>query len=166
MKLSTVHTNLKNDYYFNSIDYLEDKLKENKNKLYWIFSDDIEAQISCAINENFINDFLYADADNLLVFFENHDTERFNERHPDIRDYKLALSLICTTRGIPQIYYGSEIGMKGERNFGDGDIRRDFPGGWKDDQHSAFIDSERTDEENAYFEFTKRLLNWRKNKFC
>ena len=114
--------------------------------------------------ENFINDFLYADANNLLVFFENHDTERFNERHPDIRDYKLALSLICTTRGIPQIYYGSEIGMKGERNFGDGDIRRDFPGGWKDDQHNAFIDSERTEEENAYFEFTKRLLNWRKNK--
>ena len=54
--------------------------------------------------------------------------------------------------------------MKGERNFGDGDIRRDFPGGWKDDQHSAFIDSQRTDEENAYFEFTKMLLNWRKNK--
>ncbi len=116
------------------------------------------------VYENFVNDFLYGDANNVLVFFENHDTHRFNENHPDFEDYTLALTLIATVRGIPQIYYGSEIGMRGIRNFGDGDIRRDFPGGWAEDNHDAFVADQRTEDENQYFEFTKRLLNWRKNQ--
>ena len=116
------------------------------------------------IYDNFINDFLYANPKNLCVFFENHDTERFNERFPNIEDYKLAMTLISTTRGVPQIYYGSEIGMQGKRNYGDGDIRRDFPGGWKEDERNAFDSAQRTEKENHYFEFTKNLLNWRKNK--
>jgi len=116
------------------------------------------------VYDNFVNDFLYADANNVLVFFENHDTDRFNENHPSFDDYTLALTLIATVRGIPQIYYGSEIGMKGIRSFGDGEIRRDFPGGWPDDSHNAFIEQERNERESAYFEFTKKLLNWRKNK--
>jgi glycosidase len=124
--------------------------------------------------ENFSQDYLYANPQNLLVFMENHDTQRFNESFPDMADYKMALTLIATTRGIPQIYYGSEIGMKGSKSVGDADIRRDFPGGWATDQHSAFCSNEdlkcrgyqtgRTPEEEAYFQFTKRLLNWRKGQ--
>ncbi len=114
------------------------------------------------IYENFVNDFLYPDINNILVFFDNHDTQRINQHYPDIRDYKLALALISTIRGIPQIYYGSEIGMKGDKGKGDGDIRRDFPGGWPGDPVNAFTASGRTDAQNEYFNFTKTLLNWRK----
>lgn len=115
--------------------------------------------------ENFVNDFLYANPHNLLVFFENHDTQRFNEIYPTLSDYRMALTLIATTRGIPQIYYGSEIGMKGDKNKGgDADIRQDFPGGWKEDTKNAFTEEGRTPEQRAYFEFTKRIFNWRKYK--
>jgi len=114
------------------------------------------------VYDNFANDFLYPDINNLLVFAENHDTNRFNQIYSDIRDYKLAMSLILTVRGIPQLYYGSEIGMNGDKGKGDGDIRRDFPGGWKDDIQNAFTKSGRTKEQNDYFDFTKKLVNWRK----
>ena len=125
------------------------------------------------IYENFVNDFLYKNPNNLLVFMENHDTKRFNEIYPNLADYKLALTLLSTTRGIPQIYYGSEIGMKGSKEVGDADIRRDFPGGWGTDKQTAFYANDdkrryglqgRTPEQEAYFQFTKKLLNWRKNQ--
>ena len=114
--------------------------------------------------ENFVNDFLYKDPNNLLVFFENHDTQRFNEYCPKIEDYKLATTLLATTRGIPQIYYGSEIGMKGEKGKGDADIRKDFPGGWPGDANNAFAEMGRTPEQKAYFDFSKKIWNWRKGK--
>ena len=69
---------------------------------------------------------------------------------------------MLTLRGIPQLYYGTEIGMTGKKEIGDGDIRRDFPGGWPNDKQNAFLKSERTPEQNRYFEFTKKLLQWRK----
>ena len=115
------------------------------------------------IYDNFVNDFLYPDVDNVLVFAENHDTPRINEIYPDIKKYKLVMSLIATVRGIPQIYYGSEIGMKGKKSIGDGDIRQDFPGGWPDDEQSAFEASGRSDYQNEYYDFTSRLFNWRKS---
>lgn len=114
--------------------------------------------------ENFANDFLYADTDNLLVFAGNHDTGRINEIYDgNLSQYKLAMALVLTTRGIPQLYYGDEIGMRGEKSKGDGDIRRDFPGGWKGDEQSAFSETTRTEEHEAYHSFTKKLLNYRKN---
>jgi neopullulanase len=115
--------------------------------------------------ENFVNDFLYADIDNLLVFAGNHDTNRINEIYNgDLNNYKLALSLVLTTRGIPQLYYGDEIGMRGNKDeLGDGDIRRDFPGGWKNDSQNAFTQAGRNASQNEYFNFTKTILNYRKN---
>ena len=111
------------------------------------------------------NDFLYPEVHNIMVFFENHDTERLNEIfNSDPRYYKLALSLISTIRGIPQIYYGSEIGMRGKKSEGDGAIRQDFPGGWKNDKQNAFNVSEQTKNQAEYYEFTQKLLNWRKGK--
>lgn len=114
------------------------------------------------IYENFVNDFLYADVNNLLVFPENHDTPRINELYPDFADYRMIMTLVATVRGIPQIYYGSEIGMSGEKSKGDGDIRRDFPGGWAGDPVNAFTASGRTELQNQYFDFTSQLFNWRK----
>ena len=106
--------------------------------------------------ENFSQDYLYANPKNLLVFMENHDTQRFNETYTSLADYKLALTLIATTRGIPQIYYGSEIGMRGSKAVGDADIRRDF--------FKGSISTERDMNQEAYFQFTKNILNWRKDQ--
>lgn len=114
--------------------------------------------------ENFVNDFLYKDPNNLLIFFENHDTQRFNEIYPKFEDYKLATALLATTRGIPQIYYGSEIGMRGDKGKGDADVRRDFPGGWNGDSNNAFLEKGRTQDQKMYFDWTKKLFNWRKTK--
>jgi glycosidase len=116
------------------------------------------------VYENFTNDFLYPNINNILVFAENHDTQRFNQIYPDIRKYKMAMALIATIRGIPQLYTGSEIGMKGDKGIGDHDIRRDFPGGWPGDTNNAFTKSGRTAEQNDYFDYTSKLFNWRKKK--
>ena len=118
------------------------------------------------VYNNFTNDYLYPNPYNLLIFAGNHDTQRINEIYnSDIKKYKLAMTLIFTTRGIPQIYYGDEIGMTGNKEKrGDGDIRRDFPGGWKGDINNAFTAKGRTKTQNDYFNFTKKLLNWRKEK--
>ena len=111
------------------------------------------------------NDYLYADIDNLLVFAENHDTQRYNLLlNGDLKKYKMAMSFLMTTRGIPQIYYGTEIGMTGNKDKGDGDIRRDFPGGWSGDSINAFDPRQRTAIQKEYFNFLSKLLNWRKTK--
>lgn len=115
--------------------------------------------------DNFTNDFLYPNSNNLLVFVENHDTNRFNQTYGnDIRKYKMAMTLLATIRGIPQLYYGSEIGMIGDKNKGDADIRQDFPGGWEGDENNAFIKEGRTPGQSEYFDFTSKLFNWRKTK--
>ncbi len=115
--------------------------------------------------ENFVNDFLYANPNNLLIFLENHDTGRFNEIYKnDFKKYQLGMTILATMRGIPQIYYGTEIGMAGDKGKGDADIRQDFPGGWKNDTNNAFTSSGRTAIQKQYFDFSKKLLNWRKDK--
>ncbi|MFA7273646.1 MAG: glycoside hydrolase family 13 protein [Crocinitomicaceae bacterium] len=114
------------------------------------------------IYENFVSDFLYSNPLEILVFLENHDTDRFNQYCPNLEDYKLAMTLLATTRGIPQIYYGTEIGMAGDKSKGDAAIRLDFPGGWTSDANNAFTASGRTEIQAEYFEITKKLLNFRK----
>ncbi|WP_366187467.1 glycoside hydrolase family 13 protein [Flavobacterium ovatum] len=114
--------------------------------------------------ENFANDFLYPNPNNILTFVENHDTQRFNEIYKkDFKKYAMAMSLLATVRGIPQIYYGSEIGMAGDKNKGDGAIRLDFPGGWKGDTNNAFTNEGRTAEQQQYFDFSSKLFQWRKS---
>lgn len=116
------------------------------------------------IYENFTNDFLYPNPNNLLTFLENHDTNRFNEIYSnDFKKYQMGITLIATVRGIPQLYYGSEIGMAGNRDTGgDGQIRQDFPGGWSGDENNAFTASGRTAMQNEFYDFTSKLFNWRK----
>jgi glycosidase len=115
------------------------------------------------VYDNFSNDFLYPNPDNILVFAENHDTNRINEIYKnDFKKYQMTMALIATVRGIPQLYYGSEIGMSGDKDKGDADIRQDFPGGWGSDENNAFIKEGRTQGQNEYFDFTSKLFNWRK----
>ena len=73
--------------------------------------------------DNFTNDFLYSDPMNIMVFAGNHDTSRINTIvNGDLNKYKLGLVLLATVRGYPQIYYGDEIGMMGDKGKGDGDL--------------------------------------------
>lgn len=117
------------------------------------------------VYDNFTNDFLYPSVSNLLIFAENHDSKRLNQVYAnDIQKYKMAMALLATVRGIPQLYYGSEIGMTGDQNLGDAHIRQDFPGGWEGDKNNAFTKEGRTDFQNEYFDFTSKLFLWRKNK--
>lgn len=117
------------------------------------------------VYDNFTSDFMFPNCNNLLVFAENHDTDRFNEIcKNDFNKYKMGMALIATVRGIPQLYYGSEVGISGSKSAGDGDIRRDFPGGWIGDNNNAFTKLGRTEEQQKFYEFTAKLFNWRKSK--
>lgn len=110
-------------------------------------------------------DLVYANPMNLLTFLDNHDTSRFaqtDEMAKNLKRYKQAMVFLLTTRGIPQIYYGTEILMTGDKGKGDGDLRKDFPGGWQGDTRNCFVENGRMALENEAFEFTRQLLNWRK----
>lgn len=107
-------------------------------------------------------DFLYANPSNILIFADNHDESRFFMAKDSISRYKLVMTFLLTTRGIPQIYYGTELLMKGLKSEGDGNLRLDFPGGWYGDTRSAFISEGRTKKENEAWNFLQILLKWRK----
>ncbi len=115
--------------------------------------------------DSLTQDFVYAAPMNLLTFLDNHDTARFYKKDEDTRNlnrYKQALTFLLTTRGIPQIYYGTEILMAADKSEGDGMLRRDFPGGWAGDTANCFTAQGRTALQNEAFDFTRRLLQWRK----
>jgi neopullulanase len=105
-------------------------------------------------------DSLYPHPDFLVPFFGNHDTTRFaGEGGANTAKLKLAFGLTLTLRGIPELYYGDEIGMPGD---GDPDNRRDFPGGWLEDQRNAFTRAGRTPEQEEIFEYVQTLLQLRR----
>lgn len=115
--------------------------------------------------ENLANDYLYADPSNLVVFPDNHDMSRiFTQVEEDIDLFKMALTYILTIRGIPQLYYGTEILMHNRSSDSHGIIRSDFPGGWKNDTKQAISGSGLDKEQIETQKWLARLLNWRKNK--
>ena len=109
-------------------------------------------------------DFIYPNPKENVIFLDNHDTDRFYSTvGNDIRKYKLGFALLMISRGIPQMYYGFEINLFGNRQKGDADIRKDFPGGWPEDKRDAFTKNGRTKSENDIWDYCSRLLNWRKD---
>lgn len=109
------------------------------------------------------NDFLYEDTENILIFLDNHDLSRFARKDDSGLDkYRQGAAFILTTRGIPQIYYGTELLFTGTKNEGDGIIRKDMPGGWQGDERSVFTSEGRTDMENEAWNYMSTILNWRK----
>jgi glycosidase len=105
------------------------------------------------------HDNLYVHPDALVPFFANHDVPRFASAEGSSPDkIKLAFGLTLTLRGIPEIYYGDEIGMPGG---GDPDNRRDFPGGWIGDANNAFTQAGRTREQQELFSYVQALLRIR-----
>ncbi len=116
------------------------------------------------IYEVISQDFVYSDPMKLVVFGDNHDIDRlYYNLHNNFGSWKMAMALILTTRGIPLVYYGTEILMDGNKGKSDGNIRKDFPGGWPGDTKNAFTPEGRTKQQNEAYNFLTRLLNWRKN---
>jgi glycosidase len=115
------------------------------------------------IFEDIAQDFIYPDPYNILVFLDNHDLSRFNKKdETDLKRYKQGIAFLLTTRGIPQIYYGTEVLMTGIKEEGDGRLRKDFPGGWPGDKTDQFTRSGRTEMQNEAWDYMQKLLQWRK----
>ena len=116
-------------------------------------------------------DFVYQDLSNLLIFFSNHDHARIGDSfNGDTRRQKLALALLATLRGIPQLYYGDEMMFLERKDCisHDGAKRIDFPGGWAGDSVNLFTESGRRAADGMYnladdlHDYAKTLFNWRK----
>jgi len=106
------------------------------------------------------HDSLYPRPEELVTFFGNHDVARFaSAKGSSTAKLKLAFALTLTLRGIPELYYGDEIGMPGG---GDPDNRRDFPGGWREDVKNAFTEAGRTREQQEIFGYVRALLRLRR----
>ncbi|MBE7171092.1 MAG: glycoside hydrolase family 13 protein [Williamsia sp.] len=119
------------------------------------------------IFEDIAQDFIYPDPYNILVFLDNHDMSRFNlKEDSDLKRYKQGLAFLLTTRGIPQIYYGTEVLMTGTKQEGDGRLRKDFPGGWPDDKTDQFLKSGRTPMQQEAWAYMQKLLQWRKTSLA
>ncbi len=108
-------------------------------------------------------DAVYVDPSKLVTFLDNHDTDRFlSVIGEDFDKYKIGMTWLLTTRGIPSMYYGTEILMKNFKNPSDAEVRRDFPGGFPGDAANKFTAAGRTDKENEAFNYVRKLATYRK----
>lgn len=107
-------------------------------------------------------DFVYPNPNFIMNFVDNHDIDRLSTAYESINEYKMALAMLVTVRGYPQIYYGNEIMLEGIAGSYEGH-RYTFPGGWADDKRDAFTREGRTKNENEVFDYLKALLNYRKD---
>ena len=113
------------------------------------------------IYNSLVYDYLYANPSNVMAFLENHDTDRFLGEGKDTVALKQALALLLTINRTPQLYYGTEVLMNGTKRVTDGNVRKDFPGGFPGDTKNCFTREGRTQAENAMFDWLSRLLHWR-----
>ena len=136
---------------------------------------------------SFVYDYLYPNPSSVMAFIDNHDTDRFLGDGRDTLALKQALALLLTVNRIPQLYYGTEILMGGTKAVTDGNVRKDFPGGFPGDKRSAFLPPQgsvqagttqgsntqkgsstqaaaqkgRTQQEQSMYQWLRRLLHWR-----
>ena len=127
------------------------------------------------------HDFVYHDLSKMLIFPGNHDTARLGDvlgKNP--AKVKLAMTMMATMRGIPQIFAGDELMFVSDnlRDAGDhGGLRVDFPGGWKGDAVDLFTEEGRKAQTHntdglevpqgqaaEMFDYVSRLFQWRKTK--
>lgn len=113
--------------------------------------------------EHLCYDYVYPDISHVLRFLDNHDTDRFLPEMPtDLSAFKQGIAFLLTIPGIPQLYYGTELLMHGNKGKGDGYIRLDVPGGWSGDKVNQFEASGRTDIQNEAWNYMQTLLKWRR----
>ena len=153
-KLSDINSNLKTVMDF----ALFDRLSQAKNEE----TDDWWKGWNRIYN-SLCYDYLYTDPSSVMAFIENHDTDRYLGNGKDTTALKQAYALLLTMKRIPQLYYGTEILMNGTKEKTDGNVRKDFPGGFPGDKVNKFTREGRTKAENAMFDWTSRLLHWRQN---
>lgn len=111
------------------------------------------------------NDFLYPDAGNLVVMPDNHDMSRFfTQVGEDVNKLKLGVAYFLTTRGIPQLYYGTEVLMSNSGSDDHGVIRSDYPGGWQGDKVNAFTGEGLSDAQRDMQNYIRTIQQWRKSK--
>ncbi|MBQ7856710.1 MAG: glycoside hydrolase family 13 protein [Alistipes sp.] len=112
------------------------------------------------------HDFVYHDLQNMLIFAGNHDMGRIGDvvrKNPG--RLKIAMTLMATMRGIPQIFYGDEMMLcSKDLSQGHGGLRVDFPGGWAGDKVDLFSESGRSGLHKELFDYSSRLFQWRKGK--
>jgi len=109
-------------------------------------------------------DFLYKNPEkSQVIFADNHDISRiYNMLGKDLKKVKLAMTLIMTTRGLPQIFYGTELLFENDSVENGHSNRPDFPGGWQEDAINLFQEKYRTPEQQEMFNHTRTLLHFRK----
>ena len=108
-------------------------------------------------------DFVYKDPGRNVIFFDNHDMARFfSVVGEDVVKYESAIAWLLTCRGIPELYYGDEIGLKGFTSPNDGHVRQDFPGGWASDPENKFSIAGRNAQEEGIWRYIAKLANFRK----
>lgn len=111
-------------------------------------------------------DVLYKEPMNNCIFLDNHDMDRvYSVVDEDWKKMKMGFNWLLTLRGIPQLYYGTEVLMKNKKVNTDATVREDFPGGWADDKEkdNRFIKEGRSEKQDEAFEYVSRLANFRKN---
>lgn len=115
------------------------------------------------VYDHLANDFLFPNPQNVLTFVDNHDTDRFLAEIPeDLGSWKQAMTFLLTSRGTPQLYYGTELLMNGSKEGSDGYVRLDMPGGFPGDKVNAFTREGRTDIQNEAWDYLSQVLNWRR----
>lgn len=148
-----------------------------KHKVKGVTDFPLNSAIYNALNDNFgwtdgvtklymtlSQDFLYKDPYTNCIFLDNHDMNRFFSMvGEDLSKYKMGLGLLMTLRGIPQIYYGTEVLMKNYKDPNDAAVRKDFPGGWSTDSLNKFNVAGLNANETEAFNYFKKLANYRKN---
>ncbi|MBR6720885.1 MAG: glycoside hydrolase family 13 protein [Alistipes sp.] len=112
------------------------------------------------------HDFVYHDLQNMMIMAGNHDTDRVGDVvEGDARRMKLVAAMLCTMRGMPQMLYGDELMFRStDRSKGHPTLRVDFPGGWEGDAKNLFDRAQHTGDEKDVFDYTHKLMNWRKSK--
>lgn len=148
-----------------------------KHKIKGVTDFPLNSALYSALNDNFgwtdgvtklymtlSQDFLYKDPYTNCIFLDNHDMNRFFSMvGEDLAKYKMGLGMLMTLRGIPQIYYGTEVLMKNYKDPNDAAVRKDFPGGWSKDSSNKFNAVELNPTERDAFNYFKKLANYRKN---
>jgi len=108
-------------------------------------------------------DIVYKNPMNNCIFLDNHDMDRiYSVIGENWNKMKWGFNWLFTLRGIPQIYYGTEILMKNFKNPTDAEVRYDFPGGWPNDPVNKFTAAGRNELENEAFNYVSKLLHFRK----
>lgn len=112
------------------------------------------------------HDFVYHDLSKMMIFTGNHDTERIGDMvRKNPARAKIAMAMLATMRGIPQLFYGEELMLtSADMRFGHGGLRVDMPGGWPGDKENCFTEEGRQGLHKEMFDFTQRLFQWRKTK--